>query len=249
MRVVTHSSGNHGRALAWAATLRGISAHVVTPASAPQFKLASVRRYGAKITLCEPSIEAREATAARIQSETGATLIHPYNDLRVMAGQGTTAIELLKDLPDLEMILCPVGGGGQFSGIAVAANSLKPSIRLIGLEPAGADDAGRSFRAGRIIPLVKHHTIADGLVTSLGELTFAEIRRWVDDIVTVSKGAIVKAMRTPWEVLKLVVEPSGAVAYAAIRSRKLQVAGTRIALILSGRNLDLDRLPWTHDRI
>jgi threonine dehydratase len=246
--VVTHSSGNHAAALARAAGLRAIPAHIVMPHNAPRAKQSSVRRYGGDIVFCEPTLQARERMAREVTERTGATFIHPYNDLRVMAGQGTTALELVEDVPDLDLILCPVGGGGQLSGIGVAAKSLKPSIRVMGVEPAGADDAQRSLKAGRIIPCVNPNTIADGLRASLGELPFAEIQRYVDDIVTVSDVAIVQAMRLIWEVMKIIVEPSGAVAYAALLEGKIQARKARIALILSGGNLDLDHLPWTEER-
>lgn len=242
--VVTHSSGNHAAALARAAKLRGIPAHIVMPNTAPKAKQASVRRYGGDIIFCEPTLQAREATAATVMQKTGAVFVHPYNDLRVMAGQGTTALELLEDIAGLDLILCPVGGGGQLSGIAVAAKSIKPDIRVIGVEPAGADDACRSFKAGHLLPVVKPQSIADGLLTSLGDKPFVEIQQYVDDIVTVSEEAIVQAMRTIWEVMKVIVEPSGAVPYAALLEGKLNVATKRVGLVLSGGNLDLDRLPW-----
>jgi threonine dehydratase len=248
--VMTHSSGNHAAALARAARLRGIPAYIVMPSNAPKAKQASVRRYGGEITLCDPTLAARESMAAEVRERTGAAVIHPYNDLRVMAGQGTTAIELLEQVRELEVILSPVGGGGQLSGIAVAAKSLKPSIQVIGVEPLGADDAARSFAAGRIILSENPKTIADGLLTSLGDKTFAEIQRHVDEIVTVSEESIVQAMRLIWEVLKTIVEPSGAVAYAAVVEGKIGSKGdvkgkTRnIGIILSGGNLDLERLPW-----
>ena len=242
--VVTHSSGNHAAALARAARLRGIAAYIVMPNNAPQAKQAAVRRYGGDILLCEPTLAARESTARQVMERTGAAFIHPYDDLRVMAGQGTTAIELLEDVPDLDMILCPVGGGGQLSGIAVAAKDLKPAVRVVGVEPAGADDAARSLKAGHIIPMLDPRTIADGLKTSLGERPFAEITRLVDDIVTVREESILKAMRQIWEVMKLIVEPSGAVAYAAIVEERLLGPGARVGIVLSGGNLDLDRLPW-----
>jgi threonine dehydratase len=242
--VVTHSSGNHAAALARAARLRGIPAYIVMPSNSPQAKQAAVRRYGGDIVLCEPTLAARESTARQVMERTGAVFIHPYDDLRVMAGQGTTAIELLEDVPELDMILCPVGGGGQLGGIAVAAKDLKPKLRIVGVEPAGADDAARSFKAGRIIPMLEPRTIADGLKTSLGERPFAEISRLVDDIVTVSEESIVQAMRQIWEVMKLIVEPSGAVSYAAIVEKKIPASGAKIGIILSGGNLDLNRLPW-----
>jgi threonine dehydratase len=248
--VVTHSSGNHAAALSRAARLRGIPAYIVMPSNAPRAKQAAVKRYGGDIVLCEPTLAARESTARSLMERTGAAFIHPYDDLRVMAGQGTTAIEMLEDVPDLDVILCPVGGGGQLSGIAVAAKSLKPGIRVIGVEPKGADDAARSLAAGQIVPMIEPRTIADGLKTSLGEKPFAEIIRLVDDIVTVDEESIVQAMRRIWEVMKIIVEPSGAVPYAAITEGHLASArGTggsaaRIGIILSGGNLDLDRLPW-----
>lgn len=240
--VVTHSSGNHAAALARAAALRGIAAFIVMPSNSPLVKQAAVRRYGGEIVLCEPTLAARETTARQVMERTGAAFIHPYDDLRVMAGQGTTAIELLDEVPQLDVILCPVGGGGQLSGIAVAAKDINADVRVIGVEPAGADDAARSFEAGEIIPMVNPRTIADGLKTSLGEKPFAEIIRLVDDIVTVSEESIVQAMRRILEVMKLLVEPSGAVPYAAILEKK--ITGTDIGIILSGGNLDLDRLPW-----
>lgn len=242
--VATHSSGNHAAALSRAARLRGTHAYVVMPNTAPKTKQASVRRFNGEIIFCEPTLAAREATTREIIASTGATLIHPYNDLRVMAGQGTAALELLEQAPDLDLILCPVGGGGLLSGIATAAKTLKPSIQVIGVEPAAADDAARSFRAGHIIPSNNPKTIADGLLTSLGEIPFVEIQRYVDDIVTVSEDAIIRAMRLIFEVLKLVVEPSGAVAYAALMEGTARYAGLRVGLIVSGGNLDLNSLPW-----
>jgi threonine dehydratase len=242
--VVTHSSGNHAAALARAARLRGIPAYIVMPSNSPQAKQAAVRRYGGDILLCEPTLAARESTARQVMERTGAAFIHPYDDLRVMAGQGTTAIELLEDIPQLDMILCPVGGGGQISGIAVAAKGIKPSVRIVGVEPTGADDAARSLAAGQIIPMLEPRTIADGLKTSLGERPFAEMSRWVDDIVTVEEESIVQSMRQIWEVMKLIVEPSGAVSNAAVVEKKIPASSAKIGIILSGGNLDLGRLPW-----
>ena len=242
--VATHSSGNHAAALARAAKLRGIPAHIVIPTNAPRAKIAAVERYGGRMVFCEPTLQARESTVARVVAETGAILVHPYDDLRVMAGQGTTAIELLEDVPELDMILCPVGGGGQLGGIAVAAKTLKPAIRVVGVEPAGADDASRSFRSGRIVPMIDPRTIADGLRATLGEKPFQSIRRYVDDIVTVPEEAIILGMRQIWEVMKLIVEPSGAVPYAAVAGQQLAVRGRKVGIVLSGGNLDLDRFPW-----
>jgi threonine dehydratase len=242
--VATHSSGNHGAALARAAQLRGIHATVVMPNNAPKAKQESVKRYGGEIVFCEPTLEARERTLERVIAHTGACVVPPYNDLRVMAGQGTTAVELIEDVSGLDVILCPVGGGGLLSGIAVAAKNIRPSIRVIGVEPAAADDAARSLRSGQIVPSANPTTIADGLRTSLGDKTFAEIRRYVDDIVTVSEESIVGGMRRIWEVMKIIVEPSGAVAYAAMVQSKLDVRNKRVGLVLTGGNLDLEGLPW-----
>jgi threonine dehydratase len=243
--VATHSSGNHGAALAYAASLRGVRAHVVMPENAAAAKRAAVSRYGAEITWCAPTLAARESTVREVIATTGATLVHPYDDLLVMAGQATAAAELLEQVPDLDLLLCPVGGGGLLSGTAVAAKTLRPQIRVVGVEPAGADDAARSFRAGHIIPSTDPRTIADGLRSSLGERPFAEIRRRVDDIVTVPEQAIVAAMRRLWEVLKIVVEPSGAVPYAALLDSRRPWRGSKIGIVLSGGNVDLERLPWS----
>jgi threonine dehydratase len=242
--VATHSSGNHAAALARAAKLRGIPSYIVMPNNSPKAKQAAVSRYGAKIVLCEPTFAAREADVAKVIAETGATLVHPYDDLRVMAGQGTTAVELLEDVPDLDTILCPISGGGLLSGVAFAAKTLQPTIHVIGVEPAGADDAFRSFRSGKLEPLGNPQTIADGLRASLGAQPFAEIRRYVDDIVTVSEEAIVSSMRRIWEVMKIVVEPSGAVGYAGVAAEGFRAQGRKIGIVLSGGNLDLDHLPW-----
>jgi threonine dehydratase len=243
--VATHSSGNHAAALAYAARLRGIPAHIVMPDNTVQTKRAAVRRYGGEITYCESTLAAREHAARELIAATGAILVHPYDDLAVMAGQATLAVELLTQVPDLDLILAPVGGGGLLSGTAVAAKALKPAIRVIGVEPAGADDAARSFRAGRILPSLTPDTIADGLRGALGERPFAEIRRLVDDITTVSDESIVSAMRQLWEVMKIIIEPSGAVPYAALLGDRPQLRGLRIGVVLSGGNLDLERLPWT----
>jgi threonine dehydratase len=246
--VATHSSGNHAAALSRAARLRGIPAYIVMPNNAPQAKRAQVERLGGKIVFCEPTIPAREAAAARILADTGATLIHPYDDLRVMAGQGTATLELLDQAPDLDTIVAPIGGGGLISGTAVAALGIKSGIRVIGAEPAGADDAYRSFEAGKRIPVTQPDTIADGLRGSLSDRTFTEICSHVADVVTVSEESIVAAMRMIWEVLKIVVEPSGAVPYAAVLDNRIDVRGHRVGIILTGGNLDLDTLPWIHQK-
>ena len=242
--VATHSSGNHGAALARAARLRGIVAHIVMPENTSKPKIESVRRQGGRITFCAATSAAREAAVARVIAETGATLVHPFNDHRVIAGQGTAALELLEEVPDLDLVIAPVGGGGLLSGTAIAAKGLRPGIRVVAAEPEAADDAARSFRSGRLVPLEQTTTIADGLRTSLGDKTFPIIHGQVDDIVTVSEAGIVAAMRQIWEVMKIIVEPSGAVPYAAITEKKIEVAGRRVGIIVSGGNLDLDRLPW-----
>jgi threonine dehydratase len=242
--VATHSSGNHAAALSWAAGLRGIPAHVVMPRTASRFKLASVERYGGRITLCEPTHKAREEAAARIVRETGAALIHPYNDPRIIVGQGTAALEFLEDVPDLDVILCPVGGGGLLSGTAIAARGVKPGIKVLAGEPEGAADASLSFSLGERRPVEHPASIADGLLAFVGDLTFPIIRRQVDGIAVVSEEAIVAAVRQLLEVLKIAVEPSGAVAYAAVAEKRVGIAGKRVGIILSGGNLDLDRAPW-----
>jgi threonine dehydratase len=240
--VATHSSGNHAAALTLAASLRGMEAHIVMPRTAPEVKIEAVRGYGARITFCEPTLQAREETLDRVVAETGATFVHPYNDFRVMAGQGTAALELLEDAAGLDMVMTPVGGGGLLSGTAITVSSLSPGTRIVAAEPEGADDAFRSLREGRIVPSVNPETIADGLLTSLGDKTFPVIRRHVERIVTVSDTGIVEAMRRIWERAKIVVEPSAAVTLAAILEDRLDVRGLRVGIILSGGNVDLGRL-------
>lgn len=242
--VATHSSGNHAAALALAARLRGIKAWIVMPRTAPAVKKAAVAGYGGDIVFCEPTLEAREATLARVQQETGATFIPPYNDPQVIAGQGTAALELCQDVANLDVVLAPVGGGGLVSGTALAVTALSPTTRVIAAEPAGADDAYRSLQEGHILPSLQPRTIADGLLTSLGELTFAIIQQHVAQIVTVSEEAIISAMRQVWERMKIIIEPSAAVPVGALLEKQVPLAGQRIGIILSGGNVDLDRLPW-----
>ncbi len=241
--VATHSSGNHGAAVARAAKLRGISAHIVMPSNSAKVKVRAVESYGAHVTFCESSDAARQATCADVMAKTGATLIHSFENENVMAGQGTIAVELLGDV-EVDFVLCPVGGGGLLSGVAVAAKSLRPQIKIIAVEPVNADDAAQSFHAGRVICSQKKFTIADGLRTNISAPTFSIIQRLVEDIVTVSEEAIVSAMRTIWETMKIVVEPSAAVPYAAILDRKINIEGSRVGIILTGGNVDLDALPW-----
>jgi threonine dehydratase len=193
---------------------------------------------------CEPTEKARETACADVIAKTGATLIHSFENSDVIAGQGTAVVELLEDFPDLDLVMCPVGGGGLLSGTAIAAKSMRPNIRVIAAEPENADDAAQSFRAGRVIQTEKKFTVADGLRTNVGEPNFAIIKRHVDDIVTVSEKAIISAMRTIWETMKIIVEPSAAVSFAAIQEGKIDVAGKRVGIILTGGNVDLDALPW-----
>lgn len=242
--VATHSSGNHAQALALAARLRGVPAYVVMPTSAPAVKRAAVAGYGAEIIDCEPTLEARECTLAEVAARTGAAFVHPYDDERVIAGQGTAALELLAEAPDLQVIMTPVGGGGLLAGTAVVCAAQRRAVTVIAAEPAGADDAARSLAAGRILPSVNPRTIADGLLTSLGSRNFPIIQRHVAAVWTVTDEQIVRAMRLIWERMKIVVEPSAAVPLAAVLARPADVAGKRLGIILSGGNVDLDRLPW-----
>jgi threonine dehydratase len=239
--VATHSSGNHAAALALAAAKRGIIARIVMPSNAPKIKIDAVTGYGGIITFCEPTLESRESTAAKVVQETGATFIHPYNDYRIIAGQGTAALEFMEEIPDLDFILAPVGGGGLLSGTAIAAKGLNPKIKVIGCEPKNADDAYRSKKAGRIIPSQNPNTIADGLRTSLGDKTFLIIRDLVDNILLATEEEIVTAMRHIFERMKIVVEPSAAVPLAVILSRQLDVTGKKVGVILSGGNVDLSK--------
>src|SRR5882757_633093 len=255
--VATHSSGNHGAAVARAAKLRCIPAHIVMPSNSAKVKIRAVESYGARVGFCEPTEEARESGCADVIAKTGATLIHSFENPDVIAGQGTAVVELLEDVPDLDLVMCPIGGGGLLAGTAVAAKSMQPNIRVIAVEPENADDAAQSFRAGRVIYTEKKFTIADGLRTNVGEPNFAIVKRYVDDIVTVSEKAIISAMRTIWETMKIIIEPSAAVPFAAIQegqasvaaatygsAKKIDVAGQRVGIILTGGNVDLDALPW-----
>jgi threonine dehydratase len=242
--VATHSSGNHGAALAYAARQRGITAHIVVPDNAAAVKQAAIAGYGGSIVFCAPTLESREATLAHVVRDTGATVVHPYNDVRVIAGQGTAALELFAAVPDLDIIMAPIGGGGLTSGTALVAATVSPSTQVIVAEPEAADDAYRSLQTGTMQPSMNPQTIADGLRTSLGDITFAIIQRHVQQIVTVSEAAISNAMRLVWERMKIVIEPSAAVPVAALLEGKLSTAGKRVGVILSGGNVDLTRLPW-----
>lgn len=242
--VATHSSGNHGTALAIAARHRGISAVIVMPRNSSAVKLEAVRREGAEILLCEPGRVAREAALAQLLRTRELEVVHPYDDDRVIAGQGTAALEFIEQQPALDVLLAPVGGGGLLSGTVIAAKATLPAIRVIGVEPAQADDACRSFRSGEHVLLDAPETIADGLRSSLGVRNFAIIRRLVDDMVSVSEEGIMLATRLVLERLKLLIEPSAAVPVAALLEAKVSAPGARVGIILSGGNLDLSAAQW-----
>lgn len=243
--VVTHSSGNHAAALALAARTRGIPAHIVMPENSPDIKKAAVKSYGANIIFCGPTQHDRETAANEVLQRTNAAFVHPYDNARIIAGQGTCAKETLEDTPNLDFILAPVSGGGLLGGTALAATSMSKTIKVIGCEPEEADDAFRSFRDGVRYPAITPpRTIADGLRTSLGELNFPIICECVSEIHTVSEQAITHAMRTVWEILKIIIEPSCAVPLAVVLEKKLDVRGKRVGIILSGGNVDLNKLPW-----
>ncbi|MGB8658231.1 MAG: pyridoxal-phosphate dependent enzyme [Candidatus Zixiibacteriota bacterium] len=242
--VATHSSGNHAQALALAAKNRGITAHIVMPENSSKVKIEAVKGYDGHIVFCEPTLKAREDALTKVVEETGAHFIHPYNDYRVIAGQATCALELLEEIRDLEVVMAPVGGGGLLSGTALTVSYLSPQTQVIAAEPEGADDAYRSFYQGRLIPVANPKTIADGLRTSLGDKTFPIIQRHVRQIVTVSEDAIVSAMRLVWERMKIVIEPSAAVPLGALLENKIDAKGKRVGIIISGGNVDLNKLPF-----
>jgi threonine dehydratase len=242
--VATHSSGNHAQALARAAGLRKIPAYIVMPSNSSKVKIGAVEGYGARITLCEPNDAAREAACADIIAKTGATLIHPFENEDVIAGQGTAALELLEEVNDLDIVLCPVGGGGLVAGTGVAAKSLRANIKVIAAEPENVDDAAQSFRAKTRLVTEKKFTIADGLRTNVGAPNFEIIQGHVDDIVTVGEEGIIEAMRAIWQTMKIIVEPSAAVPFAVTLERKVALTGRRVGIILTGGNVDLDALPW-----
>lgn len=244
--VCTHSSGNHAAALAYAAGLRGTKSHIVMPETAPIVKQKAVAGYGAEITFCKPTQEARETTLDQIVSRTGATFIHPYNDYRIIAGQGTAAMELLEEVESFDYLLTPVGGGGLTSGSALTVKAISAKTKMIAVEPELANDAYRSFKSGHLHPALPPKTIADGLLTSLGDKTFGIIQNFVDDIVTVDESSILEAMRMIWERMKIIIEPSSAVPLAAIINHKVDVTGKRVGIILSGGNVALDNLPWAN---
>jgi threonine dehydratase len=230
--------------LALAAKMRGIPAYIVMPNNAPVVKKDAVAGYGGQITFCEPTLAARESTLESVTTKTGATVVHPYNNEMVIAGQGTATLELLEDVPDLDVIITPVGGGGLLSGTAIAATEIKKGIRVIAGEPEMADDAFRSMQAGRIIPSENPKTVADGLLTSLGTLTFPIIKQRVEQIVTVSEAGIIETMKYVWERTKLIIEPSSAVAIGVLWEGKIDLRGLKVGIIISGGNVDLGKLPW-----
>lgn len=242
--VCTHSSGNHAQALARAAALRGCEAYIVMPENASPVKVRAVEYYGGRITFCRPTLSSREETLEKVRKETGAIEIHPYNDYRTIAGQATAALELIEEQPGLDLIMAPVGGGGLISGTALAVSYISPGTRVIGAEPEGADDAYRSFISRSFVPSVNPRTIADGLLTSLGSLTFPIILEHVDRILTVGEEDIIRAMRLVMERMKILIEPSSAVPLAALLSHRDHFTGKRTGIILSGGNVNLDQLPW-----
>jgi len=242
--VVTHSSGNHGAALARAASVCGIPATIVMPENSPGVKVDAVRHYGGRIVFCEPNLAAREQTAARQLDETGGVLVHPYNDYRIIAGQATAALELLEQVPSLDAVLAPVGGGGLLSGTLLSVKLQCPDMRVVGCEPTIADDAYQSWRSGELREHTGTKTIADGLRTNLGDKTFSIINELVDEIALADEENIIKAMRHIWERAKLIVEPSGAVPIAALMQGCDDLRSKRIGVILSGGNVDLAKLPF-----
>ncbi len=242
--VATHSSGNHAQAIAYAAREVGTRAYIVMPRTAPEIKKKAVAGYGAEIILCEPTLRAREDTLREVVARTGAAFVHPFDDYRVIAGQATCAVELLEDVPGLEVVMAPVGGGGLLSGTALAVHYLSPGTPVVAGEPAGADDAYRSLKAGAIQTNATTQTIADGLLTSLGDKTFPLIQQYVEDIITVTDEQIVAAMRLIWERMKIIVEPSCVVPFAALLKEKERFAGKRVGIILTGGNVDLGKLPF-----
>lgn len=244
--VATHSSGNHAQALAYAARQRSVSATIIMPANASRVKRDAVEAFGARVIECKPTLLAREAAADEVIAQTGATLIHPYNNAQVIAGQGTVALELSEQMSGLDAICAPVGGGGLISGICIAARAINPDLRIFAAEPAGADDAQRSIAAGRLLPQTNPQTVADGLRTGLGSLTWPIIRDRVERVITVDEAAIVAAMRLAWQRGKFLIEASAAVAVAAVLSDEFRQLENidRVGVVLTGGNVDLDHLPW-----
>jgi threonine dehydratase len=242
--VVTHSSGNHAAALSLAASVNGVKAFIVMPENAPEVKKNAVKAYGAEITFCKPTLQAREESAQKVIDKTGATLVHPYNNFNVICGQGTASIELLNEVPDLEIVVSPIGGGGLMSGTSTAIKNTNNKIKVIGAEPLNASDARDSFLTGMIVPSVNPVTIADGLLTSLSELTFAIIRKNVDDIFTAKEESIIECMLLVWERMKIIIEPSSATVLAIVKENPEYFRNKRTGLIISGGNVDFRKLPF-----
>ncbi|WCR05185.1 beta-hydroxyaspartate dehydratase BhcB [Paracoccus saliphilus] len=242
--VATHSSGNHGSCLSYAAGRRGIPCTVVMPRTAPQAKKDAVKGYGASVVECEPSTTSREAVFAEVVAETGAEFVHPYNDPRVIAGQGTCSAELIEQVEGLDAVIAPIGGGGMVSGTCLTLSNLAPNVKVYAAEPEQADDAMRSFKAGHIIADDAPDTVADGLKVPLKELTWHFVQRHVTDILTASDAEIVEAMKLIWKRMKIVMEPSSAVPLATILKNRDVFAGQRVGIIITGGNVDLDKLPW-----
>jgi threonine dehydratase len=242
--VVTHSSGNHAAALALAAGMNGIKANIVMPETAPVVKKNAVAGYGAAITFCKPTLQAREETTRKIMHETGATLVHPYDNFNVICGQGTAVLELLQDKSDLEIIIAPIGGGGLMSGTSTCAKGINKKIQVIGAEPVNANDAYTSFTTGVLTPSVNPVTCADGLLTSLSELTFSIIRKYVDEILTTREDSIIECMLLVWERMKIIIEPSSATVLAVVKENPGMFYGKKIGLIISGGNVDFRKLPF-----
>jgi len=242
--VVTHSSGNHAAALALAAGINGINAFIVMPENAPAVKKDAVAGYGASITFCQPTLQSREENCRSIIEKEGATLIHPYDNFNVICGQGTASLELLEEKNDLDVIIAPIGGGGLMSGTSTCTKGIRSNIKVIGAEPQNANDAWKSFKSGILTPSVNPLTIADGLLTSLSELTFSIIRRNTDDIFTVKEESIAGSMKLIWERMKIIIEPSSAIVLAAISENPGFFRGKKVGLIISGGNVDLNKLPF-----
>lgn len=242
--VVTHSSGNHAAALALAASMNGVKAHIVMPETAPVVKKNAVAGYGAEITFCKPTLKAREETTRMIMEKTGATLVHPYDNFNVICGQGTASLELLSDIPDLDFVIAPVGGGGLMSGTSTCVKGINSKVKVIGAEPLNANDAWKSFTTGQLVPSVNPSTVADGLLTSLSDLTFTIIRNNVDQVLTVSEESIIESMLLVWERMKIIIEPSSATVLAVIKENSGMFKGRKAGLIISGGNVDFRKPPF-----
>ena len=244
--VITTSSGNHGAAVSSAASKLGASIKVIMPDNSPKFKVDNVQRYGGEIIFCEPNIKARENTLKKMVQETASTIVHPYNDEKIIAGQGTAAKELLESIPDLDVIIAPVSGGGLLAGTLLAAKNINPNIKIYGAEPKNADDAYQSIKNKKIVFNKTTDTIADGLRAQVGTITFPIIQKYVDGIILVSEEMIIQSMRMIWQRLKIIIEPSCSIVLAALLIKNEQFYNKRIGLILTGGNVDLDTLPWNH---